>query len=125
MAQNAESQPAPPLRDTLTVVFFMIWVQLIGSMASLWLPAIAPEVAAALGTDASLIGLQVVIVYIGGMITSLLAGGLVGRLGAWRVSQVSLELPSVISSPHNPVQHLSLVLLLLSSSSSVFQFSGS
>lgn len=92
MAQNAESRPAPPLRDTITVVFFMIWVQLIGSMASLWLPAIAPEVAAALGTDASLIGLQVVIVYIGGMITSLLAGGLVGRLGAWRVSQVSLGL---------------------------------
>lgn len=89
MAHHIETQP---LRDTVTVVFFMIWVQLIGSMASLWLPAIAPEAAAALGIDASLIGLQVVVVYLGGMITSLFAGGLVARLGAWRVSQVSLGL---------------------------------
>ncbi|WP_339849187.1 MFS transporter [uncultured Nisaea sp.] len=92
MAHHIETQPTPPLRDTVTVVFFMIWVQLIGSMASLWLPAIAPEAAAALGIDASLIGLQVVVVYLGGMITSLFAGGLVARLGAWRVSQVSLGL---------------------------------
>ena len=92
MAHHIETQPTPPLRDTVTVVFFMIWVQLIGSMASLWLPAIAPEAAAALGIDASLIGLQVVVVYLGGMITSLFAGGLVVRLGAWRVSQVSLGL---------------------------------
>ncbi|WP_051284485.1 MFS transporter [Nisaea denitrificans] len=90
MTHPTETQQSPPLRDTVTVVFFMIWVQLIGSMASLWLPAIAPEAAAALGVDASLIGLQVVVVYIGGMVTSLLAGGLVARLGAWRVSQVSL-----------------------------------
>lgn len=92
MAHHIETQPTPPLRDTVTVVFFMIWVQLIGSMASLWLPAIAPEAAAALGIDASLIGLQVVVVYLGGMITSLFAGGLVARLGAWRVSQISLGL---------------------------------
>lgn len=92
MTHPIEARPSPPLRDTVTVVFFMIWVQLIGSMASLWLPAIAPEAAAALGVDASLIGLQVVVVYIGGMITSLFAGGLVARLGAWRVSQVSLGL---------------------------------
>tara|TARA_E500000318_G_scaffold101087_1_gene104325 strand:- start:19225 stop:20451 length:1227 start_codon:yes stop_codon:yes gene_type:complete len=92
MAHSTDTRPSPPLRDTVTVVFFMIWIQLIGSMASLWLPAIAPEAAAALGIDASLIGLQVVVVYIGGMITSLFAGGLVARLGAWRVSQVSLGL---------------------------------
>lgn len=92
MAHPTETRPSPPLRDTVTVVFFMIWVQLIGSMASLWLPAIAPEVAAALGIDASMIGLQVVVVYLGGMVTSLFAGGLVARLGAWRVSQVSLVL---------------------------------
>ncbi|MEO9899629.1 MFS transporter [Nisaea sp.] len=90
MTHPTEPRQSPPLRDTVTVVFFMIWVQLIGSMASLWLPAIAPEAAAALGVDASLIGLQVVVVYIGGMVTSLFAGGLVARLGAWRVSQVSL-----------------------------------
>ena len=92
MAHSSDTRPAPTLRDTVTVVFFMIWVQLIGSMASLWLPAIAPEAAASLGVDASLIGLQVVVVYLGGMVTSLLAGGLVARLGAWRVSQISLVL---------------------------------
>lgn len=92
MPHHTEAPTAPPVRDTITVVFFMIWVQLIGSMASLWLPAIAPEVASSLEIDASLIGFQVVVVYIGGMITSLLAGGLVQRLGAWRVSQVSLVL---------------------------------
>lgn len=93
MSEGSETPPdAPPLRDTIIVVFFMIWVQLIGSMAALWLPAIAPEVADTLGVDAALIGLQVVAVYLGGMVTSLFAGGLVARLGAWRVSQISLAL---------------------------------
>jgi predicted MFS family arabinose efflux permease len=91
-ARPENIQAAPPLRDTVTVVFFMIWVQLTGSMASLWLPAIAPEVAAGLEVDASLIGFQVVAVYLGGMVTSLFAGGLVSRLGAWRISQISLVL---------------------------------
>lgn len=91
-ASPETTRAAPPFRDTVTVVFFMIWVQLIGSMASLWLPAIAPEVAEELGVDASLIGFQVVAVYLGGMVTSLFAGGLVSRLGAWRISQVSLVL---------------------------------
>lgn len=82
----------PALRNTVTVVFFMTIVQAIGSMAGLWLPSIAPEVAAGTGVEAAYIGFQVMIVYFGGMTTSLLAGGLIARLGAWRTAQVSLLL---------------------------------
>lgn len=111
-ANPSAARTAPPLRDTVTVVAFMIWVQLTGSMASLWLPAIAPEVAGALGVDAALIGLQVVAVYLGGMVTSLFAGGLVARLGAWRVSQVSLAL---FALAHLVIASGSLALIALGS----------
>ena len=41
----------------------------LASMTLLWLPSIAPNVAADLGIDASLIGYQVLAVYLGAMTT--------------------------------------------------------
>lgn len=65
-------------------------VQATGSVAVLWLPAIAPKVAGELGISASVIGYQIMIAYLGAMLTSLMVGGLISRLGAWRTSQLSL-----------------------------------
>ena len=72
---QALSQPAPRLADTLVVVAYMTVVQAHSSMAALWLPAIAPKVAAAVGLPAAMIGYQVLLMYLGAMTTSLFGGG--------------------------------------------------
>ena len=75
----------------LALIFMTLGVPL-ASMTSLWLPSIAPNVAADLGIDASLIGYQVLAVYLGAMTTSLMAGGFTSRWGPWRTCQVSLAM---------------------------------
>jgi len=61
-------------------------------MAVLTVPAMAPAMAESLRVSPTLIGTYVAIVYIGAMVASLLAGPLVLRYGAIRVSQVGLLL---------------------------------
>ena len=87
---QALSQPAPRLADTLVVVAYMTVVQAHSSMAALWLPAIAPKVAAAVGLPAAMIGYQVLLMYLGAMTTSLFVGGMIARFGAWRTCQASM-----------------------------------
>ena len=87
---QAQSQPAPRLADTLVVVAYMTVVQAHSSMAALWLPAIAPKVAAAVGLPAAMIGYQVLLMYLGAMTTSLFVGGMIARFGAWRTCQASM-----------------------------------
>lgn len=87
-APSAET--APTLRDLIVVVFFTTMVMTLASMATLWIPAIAPAVAADLGVSPSLVGYQFTLAYIGAMCSSLLVGGMVQRFGAWRTSQSSL-----------------------------------
>lgn len=74
-----------PLATTLAV-------QALVSMAALTAPVLAPEVGAALGLPATLVGVFVALIYVGAMLSSLAAGDLVGRFGAIRVSQVCLLL---------------------------------
>jgi MFS family permease len=62
--------------------------QALASWAMLVLAAIAPMVADSFDLPAVLIGYQIAIVYFVGTATSLVAGGLVRRWGACRVSQV-------------------------------------
>ena len=92
MAQTAAPQPdeKPKLRDLLVVVFFTTMVMTLASMAVLWIPAIAPAVAADLDISPSLVGYQFTLAYVGAMASSLLVGGFVQRFGAWRTSQSSL-----------------------------------
>ncbi len=78
--------------QTLLVVTFLILVQATGAVAGFWLPAIAPEIGADLGLSPALIGYQVLIQYVFGMLSSLMAGGFVLRLGPWRASQLALLL---------------------------------
>jgi MFS family permease len=65
-------------------------VQALASFAMLALPAVAPRVAATLDVPAALIGVQIGIGYGGAMATSLVAGSLVRRFGAVRVSQAAM-----------------------------------
>src|SRR6476620_4749658 len=65
-------------------------IQALVAMAVLTVPAMAPAMAESLGVSPTLIGAYVAIVYIGAMLASLLAGPLVIRYGAIRVSQLGL-----------------------------------
>lgn len=76
--------------ETVLVVGFLILIQATGALAGFWLPAIAPEIGAGLGLDPALIGYQVLIQYVFAMLSSLAAGGIVARFGAWRASQLAL-----------------------------------
>ena len=65
-------------------------IQALVAMAVLTVPAMAPAMAESLGVSPTLIGAYVAIVYIGAMLASMLAGPLVIRYGAIRVSQLGL-----------------------------------
>jgi predicted MFS family arabinose efflux permease len=65
-------------------------IQALVSMAVLTVPAMAPAMAESLGVSPTLIGVYVAVLYVGAMISSLLAGPLVLRFGAIRVSQWGL-----------------------------------
>ncbi len=97
MTQTADpqSENKPSLRDLLVVVFFTTMVMTLASMAVLWIPAIAPAVAADLDVSPSLVGYQFTLAYMGAMTTSLLVGGFVQRFGAWRTSQSSLGMLAI------------------------------
>ncbi|NQW09868.1 MAG: MFS transporter [Alphaproteobacteria bacterium] len=87
---SQQSAPAPSKGDLVITVVFTTLVMTLASMASLWIPAIAPAVASDLGVSPSLVGYQFTLTYSGAMIASLFAGGMVQRFGAWRTSQASL-----------------------------------
>jgi predicted MFS family arabinose efflux permease len=65
-------------------------IQAFVSMAVLTVPAMAPAMAEALHVSPSLVGMYVASVYVGAIIASTLAGPLVVRFGALRVSQWGL-----------------------------------
>ena len=65
------------------------------SMALLTLPAMAPAVARALAVPSTLVGAYVALCYFAAMLSSLVGGTLVRRLGAIRVSQLGLGLCAV------------------------------
>ena len=76
----------------LIVVLSTTLVLAFSALVALYPSAIAPEVAAALGIPSSAIGLQVSLVFGGGMLTSLVGGPLTRRLGPCRASQTALLL---------------------------------
>jgi MFS family permease len=66
--------------------------QVLGTMASMALAAVAPRAAVDLGVSPALIGYQLGTVFCGTMLSALLGGGLVRRLGAARTVQLGLSL---------------------------------
>lgn len=78
--------------DTWRVLVVTLAIQAMVSMAVLTIPAIAPAFAERLAVSVSLLGVYVAIVYVGAIIGSLLAGQMVRRFGAIRVSQAGLVL---------------------------------
>ena len=70
-------------------------IQAMVSMALLTLPAMAPAVARALSVPSTLVGAYVALCYFAAMLSSLVGGTLVRRLGAIRVSQLGLGLCAV------------------------------
>jgi MFS family permease len=73
-----------------TALAITLAVQALVSMAVLTVPAMAPAMAQSLGVSATLIGAYIAVVYSGAMIASLMAGPLVVRFGAIRISQLGL-----------------------------------
>jgi MFS family permease len=75
-----------------TALALTLAIQALVSMAVLTVPAMAPAMAESLRVSPTLIGAYVAILYVGAMLASLLAGPLVLRYGAIRVSQWGLLL---------------------------------
>jgi MFS family permease len=71
-------------------LFITLLIQAMASMALLALPVMAPVAAKALAVSPALVGLYIAISYGGALMSTLLAGAVVARLGAIRVSQISL-----------------------------------
>lgn len=67
-------------------------IQAVVALALLTLPVIAPVVAGAIKISPALVGLYVSVTYAGAMVSSLLGGATVARVGAIRVSQWGLVL---------------------------------
>jgi MFS family permease len=83
---------SPPTLPVWPVLAATTGTQSITTLSALALSAVAPQAAVDLGTGAGLAGYQVSLVYTGAVITSLIGGGFVRRLGAGRVSQLALWL---------------------------------
>ena len=96
-------------------------IQAMVSMALLTLPAMAPAVARALAVPSTLVGAYVALCYFAAMLSSLVGGTLVRRLGAIRVSQLGLGLCAVglalcalcIGAGYGPITPASSHLLAL------------
>ncbi len=80
------------MKSTLTPLFATLAIQALASMAALTVPVLAPEAAAATGYPAKLAGVFIGLVYAGAMVSSLISGALIDRLGPMRVSQLCLLL---------------------------------
>jgi predicted MFS family arabinose efflux permease len=83
-----------------------IAVQGLGTLAVLVIPALAPEVARALGVSTSKIGYQVALIYLAAVLASLIAGAVVGAFGPCRTGQVAMLMTAsgcvVASVPYLP-----------------------
>lgn len=74
----------------LLSVFATTAVLTLAALTALFPATLAPLLAEALDVPASLIGVQISILYAGAVLTSLLGGGITGRFGSCRTTQLSL-----------------------------------
>ncbi|MBI3706306.1 MAG: MFS transporter [Proteobacteria bacterium] len=78
------------MKQVVVALAATLAVQALLSFAALAIPVIAPRVAADLGVEPHLVGGFVSIVYGMAAVSGLVSGGLIGRFGPLRVSQVAL-----------------------------------
>ena len=90
MAEGLIHRPNKPL-----VLLITTTVQALVTMNVVIPAAIAPEMAAMLGVEASLVGIQIGIAYFGAALLSAMSGTVVRRLGALRASQLALVLSAI------------------------------
>ncbi|WP_299511764.1 MFS transporter [uncultured Limnohabitans sp.] len=92
-----------------------LMIQAMVAMALLTLPVMAPVVVEAMKVSPALVGLYVSVTYAGAMVSALMGGAIVARLGAIRVSQWGLLLCSVglllCAVPWLPAMGLGAVLI--------------
>ncbi|HSV82104.1 MAG TPA: MFS transporter [Ramlibacter sp.] len=74
----------------LPVLFLSTALHVVTVAQVFTVPAIAPAMAATLGVSESLVGAQVILVYMAAMVASMFAGSLVVQVGAVRATQLSL-----------------------------------
>ena len=89
---NASAADEPADRDFVRLLGYALGAQAIGTMATVTLPAVAPEVAASFGVPSSLIGYQVSLLAAAMLVSLVFGGNLSNRWGATRVQQVGLAL---------------------------------
>ncbi|HQR54477.1 MAG TPA: MFS transporter [Burkholderiaceae bacterium] len=82
----------PTRHRTLAVLGLTTGVHTLSALQVFTIPAIAPAMAAGIGVGESLVGVQVILVYLASMFTSMYAGSLVVRIGAVRTAQLSMAL---------------------------------
>jgi MFS family permease len=78
------------MRNTLLPLLTTLAVQVLVSMAAFTVPVFAPAAAAEIGISPGYTGVFVSLIYGAGMLSSLVSGDLIKRLGAIRVSQYCL-----------------------------------
>jgi len=84
----AGANPPPTgIREAATVLTATTGALTFSATTALFPAAIAPAIADAMGVSPSLIGVQISLLYLGAMITSLVGGGIARRLGACRTTQ--------------------------------------
>ncbi len=76
--------------DTWRVLVITSTIQALVAMAALAVPAVAPAFAVRLDAPVSLLGIYMALLYLGAILSSLMAGQAVRRHGAIRVSQAGL-----------------------------------
>ncbi|WP_370156283.1 MFS transporter [Ferrovibrio sp.] len=91
-ADPGGASAAPSMLPVWPVLAATTTTQSLTTLSALALSAVAPKAAADLGIGPALVGYQVSLVYGGAVITSLIGGGFVARLGATRTSQIALWL---------------------------------
>lgn len=78
-------KPSPGL-----ILFATLVIQALGAMGLISLPVVAPVVAQTIGISPAYLGAYIALVYVAAMISSIMGGPYVIRLGALRVSQICL-----------------------------------
>jgi MFS family permease len=104
-----------PLPSFWTLVVLLIGIQTTGSLCTTTLPAIAPEVAGALGVPSRLIGYQISLLAAAMLISLAFGGATSRRYGACRITQVAATLIGagigVCAYPHLLAAALGTILM--------------